>query len=285
MTGGLQFDAIQFSGDQINPDEIAEENELHQNLMDAINALSEKDREITLNFYYDQLSLSEIAALYGISLGTAKVRLLRARQRLKTTLLTQYPDIVPYRNRRKPMIEVTIADVIKQSNMHVLILKDEANKRILPIWVGAFEGESIATGLGGLTTPRPLTFYFFTNLLKAIKADIEKVRIEQLKENTFYAVVEIRCGREHSEVDARPSDAIALAVINNTPIVVAENVMEKAGIEYPESVERLNERAGVNEIMKYYKETLIPQKYRQLSTEELRKAREGLLSILFPTQQ
>lgn len=109
------------------------------------------------------------------------------------------------------MIKVTITDVVKQERkddqgrsheFHIILLQDEAGQRVLPIWVGPFEGQSIALGLSEFSYFRPLTFNFFASLLQVLNAQVEQVRIEMLKETTFYATVKIRrgktaCNHEH----------------------------------------------------------------------------------------
>ncbi len=136
------------------------------------------------------------------------------------------------------MIEVKIADVIphtEKDNIHnyIVVLWDEASHRVLPIWVGRWEGESIALGLSETPTPRPMTYNFMANLLEAAGAELEEVWIESLREITFYAVVKLRSADKLREVDARPSDAIALALRMNSPIYVAQELLEQHGMHIP----------------------------------------------------
>jgi RNA polymerase sigma factor (sigma-70 family) len=297
MAGGLQFDAVPFSGVAATPQEIAEQRELHQTVLDAINVLASKDRDATLFFYYDQLSVREIAALLGTSVGAVKVRLHRARQRLRDTLLSQHPEIVPRKQRRKSMVKVTIADVVKQERtdeegrshaLHVIVLQDEAGRRALPIWVGAFEGQSIAMGLGEFSASRPMTFNFFASLLRAINAQVEEVRVEMLKEDTFYAVVKIRCGEATSEVDARPSDALALAVLTGSPILAAEDVIERAGVDIPQATKASPARDGVRSILREIEEMqqqMRAQPSHPMSAAfDLTRAKEELMAAVFSVE-
>jgi RNA polymerase sigma factor (sigma-70 family) len=290
MAGGLQFDAMPFSGTAPTPQEIAEQRELHQTVLDAINELPLKDRDATLLFYYDQLSLQEIAALLDVSVGAVKVRLHRARQRLKARLLSQYPEIIPRQQRRKIMIKVTVADVVKSLDkaLYVIVVHDEAGHRALPIWVGPFEGQSIAMGLAGFSTPRPMTFSFLANLLQAIDARVEEVRVEKLQGDTFYAVVKIRCGALVSEMEARPSDAIALAVRTGSPIYVAEDVLERGGIDIPPAAKASVARNGVEGILREIGQVQPswvrePQKesHPEVSEEEVSRAKEWLVAHIF----
>ena len=293
IAGGLQFNIIPFSGMATTPQEIAEVRELHQIVLEAVNALTSKDRDAALLFYYAQLSLREIAALLGISVGAVKVRLHRARQRLKARLLSEYPEIIPRKQRRKIMIKVTIADVVKQERkddqgrsheFHIIVLQDEAGQRALPIWVGPFEGQSIAVGLSEFSTPRPMTFNFFASLLQALNAQVEQVRIEMLKGDTFYAIVKIRRGKTVSEVDARPSDALALAVRTGSPIFVAEDVLKSAGADIPKAAKVSPTRNGVESILGEIREMqgrTQARPSRQLTQEELAKAKEELITAVF----
>ena len=291
--GGLQFYAVPLFSMPLSPEKIAEERELHKIVLDAINTLASRDRDATLLFYYAQLSLQEIATLLDISVGAVKVRLYRARQRLKEKLLSQHPEIVPREKRRKKMIKVTIADVVKRERtdeqgrshtVHIIVLQDEAGKRALPIWVGPHEAETIAIGLNEFSTPRPLTFNFFVSLLQAINAEVEQVRVEALKENTFYAIVKMRCGKNVSELDARPSDAIALAVLTGSPIFVAEDVLERAGADIPPAAKASPERKGVESILReieeMYRQTQ-SQLRRTISPEEFAKERDELMVAVF----
>lgn len=297
IMGGLQFYAVPLFSVPVTPEKIAEERELHRIVLDAINALASRDRDAMLLFYYAQLSLQEIAALLDISVGAVKVRLHRARQRLKANLLAQHPEIVPLEKRRKKMIKVTIADIVKPEQkdeqgylpMHyVIILYDEAGKRILPIWVGSHEGETIAMVLNEFSTPRPMTFNFFVSLLRAINAEVEQVRVETLKESVFYAIVKIRCGKKVLELDARPSDAIALAVLTSSPIFVAEDVLERAGADVPQAAKASPKRKGVESILKEMEEwqrQTQAQIRRGISPEESAKARDKLIASIFGTSK
>jgi len=244
MAGGVQFEAMHFPSTTPDPQEIAEEQELQRAIREAVNALSPKNRAATLLFYYGGLSLQEIATTLGASVGAVKGRLHKARKQLREQLLPVYSYGVPTdRERRPAMVKVTIADVVRAGDVagawsedfHVVVLLDEAGRRILPIWIGPFEGAEIARHLLERSTFRPMTFNFMASLLGAAGVGLEEVRIEALKEDVFYATARLRTGDTVQEVDARPSDAMALALRVGSPIYVAGEVMEKAGIDLPAS--------------------------------------------------
>jgi RNA polymerase sigma factor (sigma-70 family) len=296
IIGGLQFYPAPFSPGVATPEKIAEERELYQTVLDTVNALSPQDRDIILLFYYAQLSLQEMVTVLNIPQGTVKVRLHRARQRLKAILLERHPEIMPPEKRRKIMVKVTIADVIKVEPKegqkplfynYVIILYDKAGRRLLPIWVGQPEGEAITIGLTDFIMPRPLTHHFYSSLLQGINARVEEVCVVALKINTFYAVVKMRCGQKTCEVDARPSDAMTLAVLNDVPIFVAEEVLETAGLSIPETVKGSPNRKGLEKITRGLEEQLRqiqaifdqPFKPPELSKEEQAKRDETIAAM------
>ncbi|HEX6080709.1 MAG TPA: bifunctional nuclease family protein [Methylomirabilota bacterium] len=114
------------------------------------------------------------------------------------------------------------------SNMPMIILRDEEEKRSLPIWVGLFEANAIALELEKVTTARPMTHDLIKNILESLDARVQKVVVNDLRENTFYAVLYLRLGNADITVDSRPSDAIALALRVGAPIFVEEEVVQKA---------------------------------------------------------
>src|SRR3970282_957524 len=115
------------------------------------------------------------------------------------------------------------------TNMPIIILKDVEEKRALPIWVGIFEANAIALELEKIATPRPMTHDLIKNVLEALEAQVVKVVVTDLKENTFFAVLHLKLGTAEHTVDSRPSDAIALALRVAAPIFVEEDVCPKAG--------------------------------------------------------
>jgi hypothetical protein len=114
------------------------------------------------------------------------------------------------------------------SNLPILILRDEGEKRSLPIWVGLAEANAIALELEKITTQRPMTHDLIRNILEALRAKVVKVVVTDLRDNTFYAVIQLQLGATEVTVDSRPSDAIALALRVGAPIFVEEEVILKA---------------------------------------------------------
>jgi len=127
-------------------------------------------------------------------------------------------------------IEMTIKGLMIDpvTNMPIVILKDKEGSRVLPIWVGIFEANAIALQIENISTPRPMTHDLMKNLLGDLNASVEKVVVNDLRENTFYAMIYINRAGELVAVDSRPSDAIALALRTKAPIYVEESVVESA---------------------------------------------------------
>ncbi|HEY2737216.1 MAG TPA: bifunctional nuclease family protein [Thermoanaerobaculia bacterium] len=114
------------------------------------------------------------------------------------------------------------------SNVPIVILRDTESQLFLPIWIGVFEANAIALRIEGVEPPRPLTHDLLRQVLDHLGATVEKIVISDLRESTFFAVIHLRQGELAVPVDARPSDAIALALRANAPIFVLRSVLDKA---------------------------------------------------------
>lgn len=116
------------------------------------------------------------------------------------------------------------------SSRHVVILKETGRERYLPIWIGPWEASAIAMKLQGLTPERPLTHDLFANALEAIDARVDRVVISDLADETFHARLYVTRDGHEGEIDARPSDALALAVRTGAPIFAVPSVLDQAGL-------------------------------------------------------
>ena len=127
-------------------------------------------------------------------------------------------------------VEMTIKGLMVDpiTNMPIVILRDEDGQRVLPIWVGIFEANAIALQIENIATPRPMTHDLLRNVITDLKADVEKIVVCDLQENTFYALIHLRVNGEAIAIDARPSDAIALALRVRAPIFVEDSVIDNA---------------------------------------------------------
>ncbi|MBA3235019.1 MAG: bifunctional nuclease family protein [Chloroflexi bacterium] len=116
------------------------------------------------------------------------------------------------------------------SSRHVVILKEADRDRYLPIWIGPWEASAIAMKLQGLTPERPLTHDLFATILEQLGAEIDRVVISALSDETFHALIVFRSEDRTLEIDARPSDALALAVRSDVPIFASAAVLEQAAL-------------------------------------------------------
>lgn len=114
------------------------------------------------------------------------------------------------------------------TNMPIVILRDQEGKRVLPIWVGIFEANAIALQIENVAAPRPMTHDLLRNIIVDLDAEIKKIVVSDLKESTFYSMIHLQVGGEDVAIDARPSDAIALALRAHAPIFVEDKVIENA---------------------------------------------------------
>ena len=114
------------------------------------------------------------------------------------------------------------------SNVPIVILRDIRSQLFLPIWIGVFEANAIALRIEGVEPPRPMTHDLLRSVLEQLGGRVEKIVISDLRESTFFAVIHIRDHERGVQVDARPSDAIALALRTGSPIFVLRSVLDKA---------------------------------------------------------
>ena len=114
------------------------------------------------------------------------------------------------------------------TNMPIVILRDKDGQKVLPIWVGIFEANAIALQIENIATPRPMTHDLLRNVIQDLKASVQKVVVCDLQENTFYALIYLSLNGDTLAIDARPSDAIALALRTRAPIFVEDAVIDHA---------------------------------------------------------
>lgn len=132
------------------------------------------------------------------------------------------------------------------TNMPIVILKENDSESVLPIWVGVYEANAIALEIEKVSTPRPMTHDLLRNLLIGLEATVAKVVVTELRDDTFYAVIWLDRGGEIVSIDARPSDAIALALRMDCPIFVEEEVLKNS-----KQAANLSERASSDDLRKY----------------------------------
>ena len=114
------------------------------------------------------------------------------------------------------------------TNMPIIVLREVDGQRVLPIWVGVFEANAIALQVESVQTPRPMTHDLLRTVISELGGEVERIVVSELKENTFYALLHVRSARGNHAIDARPSDAIALALRAGAGIFVEETVVQNA---------------------------------------------------------
>jgi bifunctional DNase/RNase len=146
------------------------------------------------------------------------------------------------------MIEMFVSGMAidPTNNMPIIILKNDDKKRTLPIWIGISEASSIAMKLVGVSSARPITHDIIKSVVEVCRAKILEVNIDSFNKNTFFAKIKIKLGRKSFLIDSRPSDAIALALRSETPILVDEKVIKQATIvNITEAEEKTKDFMGI----------------------------------------
>jgi bifunctional DNase/RNase len=131
----------------------------------------------------------------------------------------------------------------------IVLLKTKDGNKYLPIWIGQPEAAAILMKLQGASTPRPMTHDLLTEILGQLDAQVTRITVTELRENTFYAQVTVQLDGTEIEVDSRPSDAIALAIRAEAPIFAADDVIEESAIEF--EGDDVNEEEMVDEFKKF----------------------------------
>ena len=139
------------------------------------------------------------------------------------------------------------------TNTPIVILRDKDGQKVLPIWVGIFEANAIALQIENIATPRPMTHDLLRNVIHDLKAEVLKIVVCDLQENTFYALIYLELNGGTVAIDARPSDAIALALRTRAPIFVEDTVIDNA-----KTVDLASDKADADRLHKWL-ESLDPE--------------------------
>jgi uncharacterized protein len=144
------------------------------------------------------------------------------------------------------VIEVTVAGlgIAPPSQVPLLLLKERDGERVLPVGIGQLEAQAIVMPLQGVHPPRPMTHDIFVEILVSLGGHLRRVEITDLIETTFHARLMLETGGQERSYDIRPSDAVALAVRTETPIFVAEDVFDQAGIVTPQLADTGSEESS-----------------------------------------
>jgi bifunctional DNase/RNase/DNA-binding CsgD family transcriptional regulator len=278
---------------------VAQAKETHRLILAAVAQLSPANREAILLYYFEQLSVREIASLLQISVPAVKGRLHKSRRQLRAQLHSTFaePQLRPstIQTRRRQMIPVSVIDIAipaPESSHRVLILMDEGGRRLLPIWIGPYEADNIALNLQGIDPSRPMTYTFMAGLLDKASVQIESVAVSALVDEAFYATVHAQRGEDAFAIDARPSDAIALALNTHSPIFVDAEVMATAAVDIPADKEVVAQGKGLQDLQDLHRKSASDREEQQRRQQEemqqskspqeqREESREKLLAYLF----
>jgi bifunctional DNase/RNase len=196
----------------------------------AIGQLPAGQRQAVVLFYLAGLTHAEIAEEVGSRPGAIKTRLHKARRALRTSLAELHEEH-PMTNQAPDLVPMHVADLRRSaaddpgSARHIVFLKETDGNRRLRIWIGASEASALAATLEDVALPRPGVHQFAAALLAAAGTRLREVRVTELTEFTFYAQAVLADG---SIVDARPSDALTLALVTGAPIYVSSAVLDQS---------------------------------------------------------
>jgi bifunctional DNase/RNase len=200
----------------------------------AVGRLPAGQRAAVVLFYLAGLAHREVAAALGIGIGAVKTRLHKARAALRDELAAWWKEDHVTAGTATGPVAMRVTEVRRQAaggdrpEKTVVVLDEESGRRRLAIWVGSFEALSIAFALEGTELPRPMAYQFMSSLLEAAGGRLAEARVTRLDDGTFYAVAVVDGPGGRRELDARPSDALNLALVTGAPILVDPQVIEAA---------------------------------------------------------
>lgn len=233
LQGGRQV--LEPIDERTGPEGLAEFNDLADRIHQAVADLPNGQRAAVLLFYLSGLTYAETAAQLGVEVGAVKTRLHKARAVLRRRLSPMWEEAMADRSTIPTagprVVEMRVTDVRRtpaddnHPARHVVALEEVGGTRSLLIWVGQFEGTALAVLLEKAETARPLTYTFMAGVLDAAGGRLREVRVSRLAEQTFYATATVDGPGGTRRVDARPSDALSLALVTGAPILVEPAVL------------------------------------------------------------
>jgi RNA polymerase sigma factor (sigma-70 family) len=201
----------------------------------AVAELPRGQRAAVALVYLSGLTLAETADALGIEVGAVKTRLHKGRASLRKELWAMSTEGEMAVAEQSDAVAVRIIDVRRGPAKEghpphaVVVLEEVDGGRRLPIWIGDFEATALALQLEGVETPRPMTYAFAASMLQASGGRLREVRVARLDGDVYYAVVVVGGAQGTKEIDARPSDALNVALLAGAPIRVATGIFDAAG--------------------------------------------------------
>ncbi len=230
-----------------DPSETVEEQELHQFVQQIVQDLSPINRSVIWLFYYEQMSMQEIATQLALSLSAVKNRLHKGRKELRRQLLVAYPEREPRqqvtsgKRRRNIMLHVTVDPVVPHpSQPFIVVLREDQGQHVLPVRLQGREEALLAMHLLNPSQEHPLRddpslipVDFTQQLLLTVQESIEEVQIDALQPHLFYATVRLRQGTRLHEIKTKVGVALFVARSVQCPILVSEALMREQGVTVP----------------------------------------------------
>jgi len=228
------YPARDLPDEDVSPEERAQMADLRARVQCAVADLPRGQRAAIVLFYLYGLTQAEVAAHLGIEVSAVKTRLHKARETLRQSLWELWEEQDMTIEAEAPLVEMRVESVRENTEQeparHVIVLEEVGGPRYLLIWVGQFEAEALDNALRKVETARPITFTFMANVLQAVDVRLREVHVNRLTDDVFYAVAVVEGAGGVKAVDARPSDAINLALLAGSPIRVAPAVLDAAAI-------------------------------------------------------
>ncbi len=231
--------AADLAATEPGPADAAEAADLAGRIRRAVELLPPGQRDAVWLFYLQGLSHREVSAELGVSIGAVKARLHQARAalapRLTGMLDTTTKGTAMATDDGTAWTEVVVTEIRRSEGdnpTHVMVLRERSGDRGLPIWIGPAQAASLALAMESVETPRPFTARLAASLLTAAGSRIEEVRVTQLVDRVFYATVVVRGPSGPEQVDARPSDAVNLALAADAPIRVDDRLFARLQPEH-----------------------------------------------------
>lgn len=242
-----------------DPVRVAERRLNKSAIENAIEKLAPKRKEAAALFYLEQMSIQEIAQRLAVSETAVKSRLFQARKQLQTQLSSLYFETVCLAKRHidveKRKIDMVKIDSVhtftREDNQAIVLFVAKESLRCLQMWIGMDVGHALGLILKGEETPRPLTHNTMAQMVELLDATVARVEVNALKDTTFFGTIYVERNGESRQLDARPSDAVTLALVAGAPIYIADEVMAKSGRDLPSP---FNEHEWLEEVKKGHHE-------------------------------
>jgi RNA polymerase sigma factor (sigma-70 family) len=217
------------------PDEQAEAAEIARRVRQAVQLLPPGQRDAVLAFYWQGLSHAEAALELGIRPGAVKARLHQARENLAHSLaglIDHTEEAHVSSDDNDAYVDASIVEIRRLAaddpvrRTHVVTFQEHLGERCLVIFVGGTEGRAMVSTLEAIEFPRPMTYQLCANLIAATESTLVEIRLTDFTDHTYLAEIVLRTGNDTVHVDARPSDAINVALITGTPMRIADALFD-----------------------------------------------------------